>query len=114
MVNVEDRIPQNPNQFNLQNLPESDKIILTRDDNPLKEGTAINRDLLMKLQGFINQTTKLGEDGSIIQENETGTLTTKQNEDGSIVATFVGKNGQQIIKTTSLNPDGSISEVITG
>lgn len=114
MVNVEDRIPQNPNQFNLQNLAESGKIILTRDDNPLKEGTPINRDLFMKLQGFINQTTKLGENGSIIQENETGTLTTTLSENGNIVATFLGKNGQQIIKTTSVNPDGSISEVITG
>lgn len=114
MVNVEDRIPQNPNQYNLQNLPESGTIILTRADNPLKEGTPINRDLLMKLQGFIAQTTKFNEDGSISQENETGTLTTVFNSDGSITETFLGINGQQIIKTTSFNPDGSISEVITG
>ena len=77
-----------------------------------QDGTAINRETLMAMQGFIGNTTVFNPDGSITETNEKGeTLTTIFNGDGSITETFVGE--KTITKTTIFNTDGSISEVIS-
>lgn len=77
-----------------------------------KDGTPINRDNLMAIQGFIANNTVFNADGSITETNAKGeVLTTVFNEDGSITETFVGE--KTITKTTIFNSDGSISEVIS-
>lgn len=77
-----------------------------------QNGTPINRDNLMAIQGFESKTTKFNEDGSITETNGKGeTLVTTFNEDGSITETFVGE--KTITKTTTFNDDGSISEVVS-
>lgn len=114
MYNISDRVPQNPNQWTLKKADGStETVTLTRNDNPVNEGTPINRETLMGVQGFVTTTTKFNADGSITEENATGTVTTKFNSDGSITETFLGTDGQQIIKTTTFLSDGSISEVIS-
>ena len=73
------------------------------------EGTKINREVLMAVQGFQDNTITFNEDGSIIETNAQGhTLTTAFNENGSITETFVGD--KTITKTTRFNDDGSITE----
>ena len=82
------------------------------------EGTPINRENLMAMQGFIATKTdpptknKLGED-QIIQTNvETGEqLITTFKLNGQIEEKFIGE--KTITKTTTFNADGSISEVIS-
>lgn len=82
------------------------------DETTEKQGTPINRKNLMAIQGFINQSTTVNADGSIVQVNSDGQrLTTKFNDDGSITETFVGE--KTITKTTSFGLDGSITEVIS-
>ena len=77
-----------------------------------QEGTKINREALMAMQGFISKTTIFNDDGSIIEINSDGhTKTTVFNNDGSITETFIG--AKTILKTTIFNDDGSISEVIS-
>lgn len=77
-----------------------------------QDGTAINRETLMAMQGFIANNTVFNADGSITETNGKGeTLTTIFNEDSSITETFVGE--KTITKTTIFNEDGSISEVIS-
>ena len=77
-----------------------------------QNGTPINRENLMAMQGFQAKTTVFNNDGSITETNEEGhTLTTVFNSDNSITETFTGK--KTITKTTNFNDDGSISEVIS-
>ena len=77
-----------------------------------QEGTPINREAMMALQGFVANHIVFNEDGSITETNDKGqVLTTVFAEDGSIVQTFVGD--KTITKTTIFNEDGSIDEVIS-
>ena len=77
-----------------------------------KNGTPINRELLMAIQGFDAKTTTFNDDGSITETNGLGhTKTTTFNEDGSIAEVFVGE--KTITKTTAFNEDGSITEVLS-
>lgn len=76
------------------------------------DGTPINRENMMALQGFIANNTVFNVDGSITEKNGKGEiLTTVFNDDGSITETFAGE--KTITKTTTFNSDGSISEVIS-
>ena len=84
-----------------------DFIDKTSDQN----GTPINRENLMAMQGFIANTIIFNSDGSITETNGKGEiLTTVFSNDGSITETFVGE--KTITKTTTFNSDGSISEAI--
>ena len=77
-----------------------------------QDGTPINRENLMAMQGFVANNTIFNDDGSITETNSNGeVLTTVFNDDGSITETFVGE--KTITKTTTFNDDGSISEVIS-
>ena len=86
-----------------------------KDRTALEQGTWVNRQALMAIQGFFGATTVFNSDGSITETNALGdTLTTVFNADGSITETFNAVNdGQVMIKTTTFNADGSITEVIS-
>lgn len=77
-----------------------------------QNGTPINRENLMAIQGFVANNTVFNVDGSITETNDNGeVLTTRFNEDGTISETFVGE--KTITKTTIFNVDGSIAEVLS-
>ena len=77
-----------------------------------QNGTPINRENLMALQGFIANNTVFNADGSITETNNKGeTLTTIFNDDSSITEIFVGE--KTITKTISFDLNGNISEVIS-
>ena len=77
-----------------------------------QDGTPINRENLMAMQGFIGTSTTFNGDSSITETNAKGeTLTTTFNDDGCITETFVGE--KTTTKTTTFNSDGSIAEVIS-
>lgn len=77
-----------------------------------QNGTPINRENLMAMQGFIGTSTTFNGDGSVTETNAKGeTLTTIFNADGSIIQTFVGE--KTITKTIKFNLDGGITEVIS-
>ena len=83
-----------------------------KDKTSEQNGTPINRENLMAMQGFIATNTVFNADGSITETNSKGeTLTTTFNSNGSITETFVGE--KTITKTTTFNADGSVSEVIS-
>lgn len=76
-----------------------------------QDGTPINRENLMAMQGFIANNTIFNADGSITETNSKGeVLTTVFNEDGSITEIFMGE--KTITKTTSFSGN-TISEVIS-
>lgn len=80
--------------------------------NGWQDGTIVNRDIMMAVQGFDNVTTVFNEDGSITETNALGEVcTTTFNADGSITETFVA-NGQTMIKQTIFEPSGAIREEV--
>lgn len=80
-------------------------------DDPTEEGTTLNREAFMNLQGFGYNHTHFNDDGSISETNALGeTVITSFNEDGSITEIFTNANGLKIGKKTSFNDDGSITE----
>lgn len=83
-----------------------------------QNGTPINRENMMAIQGFISTKTlpptknELGEEQIIQINTETNErLITTFKLNGEIEEKFVGK--KTITKTTTFNTDGSISEVIS-
>ena len=77
-----------------------------------QNGTPINRENLMAVQGFIAKETVFNANGSITETNSKGeTLTTIFSEDGSIRETFVGE--KTITKITTFGANGNIVEVIS-
>lgn len=85
-----------------------------------QNGTPINRENMMAIQGMENSNVDIVEnaDGSITvteayNDNHTLTVSAFENEDGSItiVETFVGE--KTIAKTTTINAEGTqISGVV--
>ena len=85
-----------------------------------QSGTPINRENLMALQGMENNNVDIveNEDGSITvtevnNDNHILTVNAVENDDGSITITetFVGE--KTIVKTTTINADGTqISGVV--
>lgn len=82
-------------------------------DTLLTTPTAVNRQLLMAMQGFTPCQTVFNPDGSITETGSTGTQVTVFNANGSITQTFTNLDGVSIQKTTVFNSDGSITESIT-
>lgn len=79
-----------------------------------EDGTAVNRDFLMAIQGFDDISTVFNADGSITESFGDGsTKTTVFNADGTITETFSG-GGQTLSKTTTFLASGNINEVISG
>lgn len=77
-----------------------------------QNGTPLNRDAFMALQGFDNTTTTFNADGSITETNAKGeTLVTTFNADGSITEVFTAGTQKITKKTTFTN--GQIVEVIS-
>ena len=88
------------------------KVIDFIDKTSEQNGTPLNRENIMALQGFQAKRTVFNADGSITETNaKDETLTTVFNADGSITEIFVGK--KTITKTTTFHADGSILEVIS-
>lgn len=73
------------------------------------EPTPLDRDLFMKLQGFIATKTTFNPDGSITETNTTGTSTTTFLSNGNIEQVFVSTDNKSIGLRTIFNSDGSIS-----
>ena len=77
-----------------------------------QDGTVINRDAMMAIQGFDNVVTTFNADGSITETNALGeTCVTVFNADGSITETFTAGT-QTIIKKTNFLQNGNIEEVL--
>ena len=83
-----------------------------------QNGTPINRENMMALQGFVSTKTlpptknELGEEQIIqINEEKNEQLITTFKLNGKIEEKFIGE--KTITKTTTFNADGSVSEVIS-
>lgn len=79
------------------------------DKTPLKNGTPINRDYLMAIQGFDAITYTFNDDGSITEENKLGEKkTTNFVNDYTIEEKFEGEF--TLTKRITFNSDNEIVE----
>lgn len=117
MIDFVDRVQSTPNRIQLTPVEGQENTYdYTKVGTVTVEGTNINRETLMAIQGFQSQSTVFNADGSIKETNGLGQIkTTKFNADGSITETFSGTGigAKTITKTTTFNADGSVSEVIS-
>ena len=81
------------------------------DKTSTQSGTPFNRANMMAIQGFVARTTEFSGDTIIETNPETGEKLTTKFNGNTITETFEGQ--KKIIKTTTFNSDGSISEVIS-
>lgn len=78
-------------------------------DNPIREGTPLNREAFMAVQGYETILTEFRSDGSIVETNANGeTQETVFNTDGTITETFTNTEDMRITKITYFREDGSI------
>lgn len=94
------------------------KLIDFIDKTTEQNGTPINRENMMAIQGFVSTKTlpptknELGEEQIIeINEEKNEQLVTTFKLNGQIEEKFIGK--KTITKTTTFNSDESITEVIS-
>lgn len=111
VIDVIDRVPANAGRVKLTPV-EGNLYDMERADNPTVNGTAMNRDLFMQLQGFVAGNTVFNSDGSITEIGATGTKVTVFG-DSNVTETFTGTSGMVIVKTTTFNSDGSITTTIS-
>ena len=90
----------------------SENVTLELDDDAEVDGTPLNRENMMAIQGFEAKRTVFNADGSITETNSKDeTLTTTFPDENTVIETFVGE--KTITKTTKFNDDGSITEVLS-
>lgn len=109
MINFKDAIPP-VGKGNVRKIGGTEQTVEYPDG--WQDGTALNRQNLMAMQGFGGVETVFNQDGSISETFQDGsTKKTVFNADGSISETFTAGT-QVMIKTTRFNDDGSITEGI--
>ena len=116
MVNFVDREPTQAGRRKITYADgTSEYVTISMADNPNVAGTPLNRANLMALQGFENITVTFNTDGSITERNANGeALTTTFNADDSITERFVSAEGIVISKTTTIDANGNVTEVVNG
>lgn len=114
MIDVIDRVPTNAGRVKLVPVSGQANVYdMSRADDPTIQGTAVNRELFMAMQGFVAATTVFNTDGSITETGATGTLVTSFDSNGNVTETFTGTSGMVIVKRTTFNSDGSITTTIS-
>lgn len=113
IIDVIDRAPANAGRVILAPVSGQDNTYdMMRADNPSIEGTPINRDLFMQLQGFVAGTTVFNSDGSITETGPSGTKVTVFGTN-NVTETFTGNSGKVVVMTTNFNSDGSITTTVS-
>ena len=115
MKYVTDRVPGEgmANKFKITKTDgSSETVTLVRADAPIEEGTDVDRELLMNVQGFYASTIVFNDDGSITETNADGdTVTTTFPEGAIAVDTFKQTStGQTIAVKTTIDETGNIKK----
>lgn len=115
MINFKDRIPAVGKANRKLITPEGGgspyyAVITTADDG--EAGTPLNRLNLMAMQGFGDTITTFNANGTITETFSDSSQKVTEFTAGGVVETYTA-GAQVLVKTTTFNADGSISEVIS-
>lgn len=83
-------------------------------DDPTREGTPLNREAFMNIQGFSSENTTISKSGnvttvSVLHSDGGKTVTTIKKESGTltnVVSTYTGPSGLTITKETTIDTSG--------
>lgn len=114
MRSYSDRTPVNPGRRKLTyENGSSEFVTVEMADNPTAEGTPLNREMFMALQGFESLNTEFLEDGSVVETNKNGdVLTTTFPEDSISLETFVPADGGTKLSLRTYEENGTIKEEV--
>lgn len=112
---VTDRVPSEgmANKFKITKTDgSSETVTLERADQAIEEGTDVDRELLMNVQGFYASDIVFNEDGTITETNADGDTITTTFPDGAIALdTFKQTStGKTIAVKTTIDSSGNIKK----
>ena len=115
MYDFRDRIPTQANRKKITFEDGSIKYgTVEFADNPVEDGSKLNRNTFMEVQGFSGASISFNPNGSILETFDSGNkLLTEILPNGNVRETLTSFLGKITIKTTIFNSDGSISEVMS-
>lgn len=88
-------------------------------DEPSVEGTALNREAFMNVQGFSNEDTTISKSGNVttvtITHGDGGktvtTITKNSSTLTTVVSKYTGPSGKVITKTTTIDTSSSVTRI---
>ena len=110
MVDFIDRVSSGKKIIKYEN-GTTETVTIENAEDATVEGTPINRENLMAIQGFVCQTITFNADGSITETNSKNErITTAYDGNGNIIVTFEGE--KTITLTSHIDSSGNFSEVL--
>lgn len=117
MKDFVDRIPTKPHRYKMvKDSGGSEYVTMQLEDQPTKEGTPLNRNVFMAMQGFMDGETVINKSG------DTTTITanysdggkseitiTKSGSETKVVDEYTGDSGEVIVKTTTITKGAGIT-----
>lgn len=86
----------------------SEYVTVEMADEPTREGTPLNRDTFMEIQGYENYTTEIISSEKIKKTYPTGVEYITLSEDGTVLHTFTGDSGLTVSTSVELTKNGIV------
>lgn len=122
MKDFVDRIAVQPHRYKMTKETDGSFEYVTMDleDSPSVEGTPLNREAFMAVQGFRSANTSISKaDGfttisASYADGGNSETTISKDESGStiIVELYTGESGQSIKKTTTISKSGDVTNIM--
>lgn len=97
----------------------SEYVTVEMADEPSVEGTPLNREALMNVQGFSSEDTTISKSGNVttvtITHSDGGktvtTITKNSSTLATVVSKYTGPSGNVITKTTTIDTSSSVTRI---
>lgn len=115
-----DRIPTQAGRRKITHADgTSEFVTVEMADEPSVEGTPLNREAFMNVQGFSNEDTTISKSGNVTtvtitngDGGKTVTIITKNSSTlTTVVSKYTGPSGKEITKTTTIDTSSSVTRI---
>lgn len=121
MKDFRDRVPTKPNRYRI--IPEDGGIesyvTIERADDPIVEGTPLNREALLNVQGYRSASTSINKSGNVTtvtitypdKSSQVIKITEASSTRTTVLNTFTSVDGLQTIKQIIITSSGSTTNI---
>ncbi|WP_352400153.1 hypothetical protein [Anaerotignum sp.] len=121
MKDFRDRVPTKPNRYRV--IPEDGGIesyvTIERADAPIVEGTPLNREALLNVQGYRSASTSINKSGNVTtvtitypdKSSQVIKITEASSTRTTVLNTFTSVDGLQTIKQIIITSSGSTTNI---
>lgn len=121
MKDFRDRVPTKPNRYRI--IPEDGGIesyvTIERADGPIVEGTPLNREALLNVQGYRSASTSINKSGNVTtvtitypdKSSQVIKITEASSTRTTVLNTFTSVDGLQTIKQIIITSSGSTTNI---